>query len=165
MSSDQHKGRPAELVFAILISVFSVGALWQAYEISGFKSLSSAGVFPMLASGTMLVSALIILCRTAPGAIPGKRFTAELKLFFRDVLPLRHILMLGLILLYLVSMPWLGFITSSGLFLFVSFAYLWGKNILVSASVAIVSLLAIYFVFRVVFQVVLPQGEWLRGLI
>ena len=66
MSSDQHKDRPAELVFAILISVFSVGALWQAYEISGFKSLTSAGVFPMLAAGTMLVSALIILCAQHP---------------------------------------------------------------------------------------------------
>ncbi len=72
--------------------------------------------------------------------------------------------MLVLMIAYLFSMPWLGFIVSSGLFLLISFSYLWGKSLVATLSVTVMSLASIYFIFRVVFQVVLPQGEWLRGL-
>lgn len=156
--------RPAELVFAIIISVFSVAAFWQAYEISGFSSAHSAGVFPMLATGTMVLSSFIILCRTATRSIPSHRTMDELRLFFRKVMPFRQCAILVLMAAYLFSMPWLGFIVSSGLFLLISFSYLWGKSLLATLSVTAVSLASIYFIFRVVFQVVLPQGEWLRGL-
>lgn len=156
--------RPAELVFAIIISVFSVVAFWQAYEISGFSSAHSAGVFPMLAAGTMVLSSFIILCRTASASVPSHRTVQELRLFFRQVLPIRQLVMLVLMMAYLFSMPWLGFIVSSGLFLLISFGYLWGRSLVATLVVTAVSLASIYFIFRVVFQVVLPQGEWLRGL-
>ncbi|BDW94776.1 hypothetical protein MACH10_04610 [Thalassospira tepidiphila] len=156
--------RPAELVFAVIISVFSVVAFWQAYEISGFSSSHSAGVFPMLAAGTMLLSSFFILCKTATSSVPSHRTIEELRLFFRQVLPFRQFAILVLMAAYLFSMPWLGFIVSSGLFLLISFSYLWGKGIFATLSVTAASLASIYFIFRVVFQVVLPQGEWFRGL-
>ncbi len=53
--------RQGEVMFSLLLAVFSVTAFWQAFAISGFRGLSEPGVFPMLASATMLVSSLLIL--------------------------------------------------------------------------------------------------------
>jgi putative tricarboxylic transport membrane protein len=157
--------RPGDLVFAAVLVVFSLAAFWQAFEISGFSGLSTAGVFPMLASATMLVSALCIAFNTAVRGKAEGTTGARLKRFLREVTPLRHVAMLALILVYLVAMPWLGFVVSSGLFLFASFAYLWRKSLWVSLLLSAASLGAIYVIFRVLFQVVLPQGTLLRGLL
>jgi hypothetical protein len=156
--------RPGEGVFAVVLLASSSVAFWLAYEISGFSGLSTAGVFPMLASGTMVLSALCITARAlrAPGS--GERPMARLARFVHEVTPARHVVMLALIALYLVATPWLGFLVSSGLFLLASFAFLWRRNVIASLLLTAVCLGAIYVVFRIVFQVVLPQGTLLRGL-
>lgn len=156
--------RPGELVFAVLLLGFSLAAFWQAYEISGFSGLTSAGVFPMLAAGTMTVAALLILLRTAAAPAPEREGGSEVRRFLREVTPFTLLAVIGLIVLYLVAIPWLGFTVSSGLFLFAAFAFLWRRGLLASLLLTAVSLAAIYGIFRVVFQVVLPQGSLLRGL-
>jgi hypothetical protein len=65
MSEPANFRRPGELVFALLIVVFSVTAFWQAYLISGFSGKATPGVFPMLASGIMIVSGVIIVLSAA----------------------------------------------------------------------------------------------------
>ncbi|GAB4238362.1 MAG: hypothetical protein Tsb0032_42730 [Kiloniellaceae bacterium] len=162
--------RAGELIFALALLAFSLAAFWQAYGISGFSGLSTAGVFPMLASGAMVLSALCILWHTlaAPRARAeaGQTPRPEVLRFFAEVLPWRHVLTVALILAYLLAIPWLGFLVGSGLFLFVAFAYLWrpgGKRgLLVSLLLSAFCLGAIYLVFRIVFQVVLPQGSLWR---
>lgn len=47
-------------MFVAVLIIFSGAALWQAYSIAGFDKWSSPGVFPMLASGTMMICALHI---------------------------------------------------------------------------------------------------------
>ena len=151
--------RPGELTFVFVLAGFSAAALWQAFLISGFSGLSKPGVFPMLAAATMLISALFIVgdvlkaraAKTDGGASVFSQFV-------RDVTPLRFIIMLGIVFLYLFSMPWLGFVVSSGLFLLVSFVYLWRKNFWLSLLLAFVALAVVYLIFRIAFQVVLPQG-------
>lgn len=160
MSTNQEK-RPGELVFAIALALFSAVALWQAYRISGFKSLSEPGVFPMLAASTMLVSGLFILRDSFRSKSPSEQPGG----FFKSVLQPRLIIIMALVGLYIALMPWLGFIIASGLFLFVCFQYLWRKNILISVTLTLFSLGCIHVIFRVVFQVVLPKGTLLAGLI
>ena len=152
--------RPGELVFVTLLAGFSVAALWQAYLISGFTGLSRPGVFPMLAAATMLASGIFILRDTikTKAARRDNGITVAGQ-FIRDVTPLRFIIMLGMVTAYLFTMPWLGFVISSGLFLLASFVYLWRKSFWVSLLLAIVSLAAVYVIFRIAFQVVLPQGS------
>lgn len=160
-------GRPrraGELVFAIGLLGFSLAALWQAFEISGFSGLSTPGVFPMLAAGTMVVSALFILVHTLRLPKPVQAAGSALGRFVRDVVPLRLVAVLGLILLYLAAMPWLGFLVSSGIFLFAAFCLLWRRSPLFSLAVTVLCLAAIFVIFRLVFQVVLPQGTLLRGV-
>jgi putative tricarboxylic transport membrane protein len=155
--------RPGELIFVIVLVVFSAIALWQAWLISGFKGLSEPGVFPMLAAGTMLVSGLSILRDVFSTARDSSGKKSQSEGFFQSVLPIRLIVMISLVGLYIASMPWLGFILASGVFLFSSFVYLWRKNIVISVLLTAFSLSCIYGIFRVVFQVVLPKGTLLSG--
>ncbi|MBX2879674.1 MAG: tripartite tricarboxylate transporter TctB family protein [Granulosicoccus sp.] len=158
---DARRRRPGELLFAIVILVFAVTSFNQSYAISGFTGKTTPGVFPMLASGTMILAAIVILIdviRKAPPQAPVRaRFIAE-------VTPLSHVVLIGMVLLYLIAMPYIGFIASSGLFLLAAFQFLWKKELLVTLGLTAITLIAIYVVFREVFQVVLPQGIWLRGL-
>lgn len=161
--------RAGETVFAVALLGFSLAAFWQAFRISGFSGLSTAGVFPMLAAGAMAISAMVILVRTLSLPRAAGQQGTTWQDFCREVLPRRHVAMLALILLYLLSMPWVGFVVGSGVFLFVAFAALWRRGIMLSLLLTVVCLGAIYLVFRVVFQVVLPQGSLipdslLRGL-
>lgn len=153
--------RPGEVVFTILLAVFSAVALWQAYQISGFKGLSQPGVFPMLAAATMLASGLFIV----RDAVIAARKAQHSDGFFATVAPLRLVTMVALVGLYIALMPWLGFMLASGAFLFASFLYLWRKGLIVSAVLTAVTLSCVYFIFRIVFQVVLPKGTVLAGLI
>jgi hypothetical protein len=150
--------KPGELVFALVCCGFGVAAFWQAYGISGFGGLTTPGVFPMLATGTMVVAGLFIVLGTARRRTGRVGEAAPLR-FLREVLPLRHCIMIALMLAYLLLLPQVGFVVSSALFLFASFQYLWRRNPLLTALLAALSLAAIYVVFRIVFQVVLPQGS------
>jgi hypothetical protein len=151
--------RPGELVFALLIVVFSVAALWQSYSISGFSGKTTPGVFPMIASGVMVISGVVVLMSAAklpapPEGAPG---------FLAEILTLRHMVVIGLVLAYVLLMPLIGFVASSAVFLFCSFQFLWRKNPLLMLALTGVTLVIIYVVFREVFQVVLPQGILLQG--
>lgn len=152
--------RPGELVFIVLILLASAWLFWQSVLISGFSGLSTPGVFPMLASGVMVVSGLWILRDTARRPSGG----GGVGLFVRQITPLRQVVMLGLVAIYVAVMPWLGFVLASGLFLLVSIGFLWRRNVFVTAAISAVSLGAIYLIFRVAFQVVLPRGTLLQGL-
>lgn len=158
--SEKRTRRPGELIFAILIGVFSVIALWQAFQISQFTGLSTPGIFPMLAAATMLVSALFIFKETR--ARPN--FDSGTERFLKTVMPVRLVCIVALVVAYVWAMPWLGFMLSSAIFLFAAIAFLWRKNVFISAALAGFTLAVIYVIFRILFQVVLPKGTLLQGL-
>lgn len=153
--------RPGELAFALLLLVFGLAAFWQAYEISGFTGLSTPGIFPMLAAGMMVAASLFILAETVQRPAPDSSEGPVVARFLREVMPPRHVVVIGLILLYLIALPLFGFVVSSGLFLLIAFQYLWRKNPLVTIGLSAATLAVIYIIFRIVFQVVLPHGTWM----
>ena len=55
---------PGEIVFACLMLLLSAFLLWTSIAISGFKSATSAGSFPMAAAAMMLVCSLIVVAQT-----------------------------------------------------------------------------------------------------
>ena len=159
MSSQTPDRRPGELVFALLIVVFSAATSWLSYGISVFTGKTTAGVFPMIASAVMMVSSVVILVSaTRLPATPqsSNRFLAE-------ILTPRHLIMIGFILAYVMLMPLIGFVASSAVFLFCSFQFLWRKNSFLILTLTGATLAIIYVIFREVFQVVLPQGTLLKG--
>ncbi|MFK5979439.1 MAG: tripartite tricarboxylate transporter TctB family protein [Rhizobiaceae bacterium] len=161
--SVQRERRPGELAFALTLLVFSIAALWQAYSISGFKGLSTAGVFPMLAAFAMVVSGLFIVKDILVGRFSSWVITQAPETEHK-VLTARLVIMMALVFLYIASMPYLGFMVASAGFLFASFSYLWRKNILISIVLTGVTLTLIYGLFRILFQVVLPKGSLIQGL-
>ena len=152
--------RPGELAFCILLLAGSLWLFWQSYLISGLTGLTTAGVFPMLASAVMVVAAATILAKALKR--PGPRDAA--RRFLSEVTPLRLVIVVALMVAYVFLMPWLGFIVASGLFLFAAFIILWRRGILISLALTALSLGAVYLVFRELFQVVLPQGAFLQGI-
>jgi putative tricarboxylic transport membrane protein len=131
---------------------------WQSYRIAGFTSLTSAGVFPMLASAVMFGTAALNIWRVhraSPDAPAVGAQSDPQSVFLPFVL-----LMIG----YLLALPWLGFVVASGLFLLFAFRILgshrWGINLLIVCA----ALLIILLIFQTIFSVILPAGV-LKGIV
>jgi putative tricarboxylic transport membrane protein len=156
--------RPGELVFALVLLVFAVTAFWQAYDISGLNGLSTPGVFPMLATGAMVLASVINLLSQIKAPPSSNQHGSAAHRFLREYLPVRHLVVIGLLLAYVLTMPFLGFVVGSGAFLLAVIQYLWRKNPFFTLAIAALTLALIYLVFRTMFQVVLPQGSLFPGL-
>ncbi|WP_118135074.1 tripartite tricarboxylate transporter TctB family protein [Oceanicella sp. SM1341] len=146
-----HDKRAGETVFAVLMLALSLFLLWQAYEISGFAALSSPGAFPMAAALVMSLAAAVNLARTlAAGREQGG--------FFAGILTARVVVFILLILGFALLLERAGFLITAALFLLAAMGYLWKRGPARVAGVALLSLIVVYVVFRLVFQVVLPEG-------
>jgi putative tricarboxylic transport membrane protein len=156
---------PGEQAFLLLLLLASAFLLWQSYRISGFSSITSAGVYPMLVSATMVLCIVILLVQSrraqAEAAAPGESGVHH---FVRRLLPLEVVTFTAAIVLYMLALEWLGFVVASYVFLLGSMRLLgsqgWGLNALVSA----LSLAGIYLVFQTIFAVVLPTGSLWQGV-
>lgn len=144
-----------ELWFAFALLLFAMAALWQAYGISGFSGLTSAGVFPMLAAVTMVVAALSILAATLRRPVEEN---ASVRRFVAQVLPARLIAFLALVVGFLVIMPWAGFMPSAAVFLFTATALLWRRGVIAPTLVTATAMVLIWLTFRLAFQIILPRG-------
>ncbi|REG85063.1 tripartite tricarboxylate transporter TctB family protein [Marinomonas pollencensis] len=150
--SSQKVRKPGERIFCLLLIVVSIFLFWQAYQIAGFSSLSSSGAFPLAASATMVLASCVVFVNTL------KLPAAEGIQFFRHCLPPVVSIIMAIILLYAVVIDSLGFILSSFVFLFVCIQLLYRRSPLFTLAISIVSLIVVYIIFRLVFQVVLPEG-------
>lgn len=155
-----HEKRLGEDLFGLMFLVFSAGMLWQSYSIAGFSALSSPGAFPMAVSAVMLVASLIVI---AGNLRRGRGLDGE------PILPSKVALFIGLVAAYAIALGPLGFLPASLLFLFAGMKFLYRGGWIASAIIAVGSLIVIYVVFRLVFQVVLPEGivperEWMATI-
>lgn len=152
MQIEENTRQPGEAVFALLLSLASMAALWHAYGIAGFEALSSPGAFPMAASLAMVLSSLTVTIRTLRSRLePGDGFT-------KDILPVGTAVIFVFILLYALALKPLGFLPTSLLFLFVSILMLARRGIVFAALVSLLCLFCIYVIFRLVFSVLMPEG-------
>ncbi|MDS9469503.1 tripartite tricarboxylate transporter TctB family protein [Paracoccus sp. MBLB3053] len=144
--------RPGETVFNLFIFVASLVLLWSAYGISGFEALSSPGAVPMATTLVMLISAGRILLDTM------RKPTDSEETLARDILPRPVIFTIVMVVLYAVALAPLGFLPTSVLFLLGMIRYLsqrgWGFCLAVSMG----SVALIYLVFRMIFNVLMPEG-------
>lgn len=147
--------RPGELVFAVALLAFSVWAAWQSYTISRFDSLSGPGVFPMLASAVMVLSGIAIAARALEKRRGQSRSPGPLAPY---LFPVRLVVFAAMMTAFAVAIPWVGFFPSAALFAFAAIAFLWRRGLVWALSITLIAVVAIYAIFRVVFQVVLPSG-------
>lgn len=156
---------PGELVFSCLMLMMSAFLLWTAYRISGLKSATSAGSFPMAAAATMLVCSLIAVAQAARAPLaagePGESLVRQ---FFRRIAPPVLLWTTLAIVVYMLTLEWLGFVVGSYLFLIVAMWILGGRRIVLNLVVSALVLAAIYVVFQTAFSVVLPAGSLWQGV-
>lgn len=148
--------RPGEQFFALLLVIFAAYAFWESYGISRFSGLTTGGVMPMLASGVMVVTALVTLSETLRKPGTGKGSIRDVIAY---LLPARVVLFTVLVVVYVAVIPSIGFLPASGGLLFVSIWALWRKGPVWSLAISLLSIGVIYLLFRVVFSVVLPSGS------
>ncbi|MDD2882444.1 MAG: tripartite tricarboxylate transporter TctB family protein [Rhodoferax sp.] len=156
---------PGEFVFALLLIVFSLFMLWQAYSISKFESLTSAGAFPMFAATVMLISGLIAAGETARMTPqPGADGESVWRQFVRQITPGMLVQFVVAIAAYMFLLERLGFVLSSYVFLVVSMWLLGSRKLILNLWVSALSLAVVYAIFQTIFAVVLPSGTWLAGV-
>ena len=148
--------RPGERLFALLLVVFAGYAFWESYGISGFGGLTTGGVMPMMASGVMIVTGLVILSETLRKPRAAQSGISGLIAY---LFPLRVVLFTVLVAAYVAVIPSVGFIPASFGLLFVAIWTLWDKGPIWALFISIFSTGSIYLLFRVVFKVVLPTGS------
>lgn len=149
---DKNSRLPGEGLFAILMVVVSLIAVWKAYGISGFDSLSAPGTFPMAVGVVMLIAALSVTFRTL--RLPKSVLVTGLA----PILPLRVLFVIVMVVLYALAVKPLGFLPTSLLFLLVSMQVLQGGNLLRNAGISLLCVIVVYAVFRLVFSVLMPEG-------
>jgi len=151
------KLRAGENLFAWLMMALSLFVLIQAYLISGFSSISSAGMFPMVAAAIMVVAMALILLNNRKLAKPdADGLKDELRQAAKQVLPKVFLVYTGIIIGYMILIQPLHFLPSSFAFLLVSMIYLKGSTVIKSLIISILTLACIYIVFQFFFRVVLP---------
>jgi hypothetical protein len=153
---------PGERLFAFILLGSALFLFAHAYSISGFSSLSSAGFFPMVATGLMVITQLITIACTlrVEGDIPAG--SSALQEFRRRVTPLDILVFSAMMIGFALALAPLGFVPASFLFLTCSIVYLIRGRFLMAVGVSTLSTALIYVIFRVVFEVVLPKG-WIFG--
>jgi len=155
---------PGELAFALILLLSTLFLMWHAYGIAGFSSITSAGVFPMLATGVMAVTMLVVIAQTTKTPRESAESGESLAVQFIRLLAPRELVLLSIaVLAYMLLLELLGFVICSYLFLVVSMTLLGSHRILLNLGVSALALAAIYLVFRSIFEVVLPTGTLLEG--
>lgn len=154
---------PGEGIFSTLILIGSVFLFWQAFKIPDAGALSSPASLPIAASAVMVISASIVVIRTWRLPIdPEMRFKYHI---FPPVVGI----VIALLLLFGIALEPIGFILSAAGFLFIGFMLLHRGSMWVNIGLMFACLALVYLIFRLIFQVVLPEGiiperEWMAWL-
>ena len=151
------KLRPGEKVFSVILIIFSAILFFESFKISGFSGLTTSGAMPMFASTLMFIASIFIFLETLKKD-PKNKF--NLLKVTQYLLPKQLIFFVSLVLIYVLAIPYFGFTLSSGTFLIISILNLWDKGFVWSLGVSALSIAVIYFLFRIVFQVILPLGSY-----
>lgn len=144
--------RPGELGFAVIMALASLYLLWSAYGISGFEALSAPGAVPMATTAAMVISALVILVKTA------RRPKVTTETLSRDILPVKVIVFVVFLAAFGALLIPLGFLPTAALFLIASVKLLSDRGWGFAIGVSLFTLLIIWIVFRIVFTVLMPAG-------
>jgi hypothetical protein len=149
------KRRPGELLFAAALFTASLFLLWDAWGIEntfGPNGLSSPRAIPLAATFAMLVSALLVIVKTA--RLPLDHAETVMK----DILPVRVVLFVALLICYGLLLRPLGFLPTSALFLIVAIKLLARRGWVWTIGISLGSLVVIWLIFRIVFSVLMPSG-------
>jgi lysylphosphatidylglycerol synthetase-like protein (DUF2156 family) len=150
----ERQKQPGETVFGFLMLAMSLFLLWTAYGIAGLSSLSSPGAFPLAASAVMVLASAVTVVKNA--RLPAERGGSSA--FFAQVMPTIVGVFCGLVAVFAVLLESAGFLVAAFVFLLASIMFLHKRGLVRSLLLTVLSVTVVYVVFRLIFQVVLPEG-------
>ena len=122
-------------------------------------TLDGYATFPLLITGIIILLALVDIWqnRKIPTENQGKSLGEKIKNGVRSLLPTDTLIMVVFVFVYLAALELgLGFVISSTAFLFISMCYLIPKKMVKNVIYTAVIMVAIYAIFKILFQVYLP---------
>ncbi len=135
----------------IVLGIIACLSIFMLVSSRDFRTLGK--LFPQIISGLALVMCIVqaYLTKTKSGEPPkkSKKPANNLK---------NHYAVVGIGVLYLILLPFLGFILASIAMLVSVPLFLGYRNQKVIWSIAIISTCVFYYVFKTLFYVPLPQG-------
>ena len=152
-SSEAKRRIPGESIFSLGLVGFSVLALYLSFGIPGEASISMPGTLPLVASMVLLLSAIAFSRRVWAAPAPLKDQS-----FFRIMTPMRWVNFVLLGIGYVVLLAYFGFLIATFLYLFLTISYLHRGGWMLAFFVSVNFLAIIYMVFRLLFQIILPEG-------
>jgi putative tricarboxylic transport membrane protein len=162
---ERKKRLPGELTFTVLLLLGSLFLLYQAFGISGFESITSAGMFPMLAALVMALTAGLAIAGAARAEpVPPHSGESLLQSFVRRITPPVFLWFALAVVAFMLLMPRLGFVLSAYVFLLISMRLLGSQRWLFNLWLSAVTLAVVYLIFQTVFSVILPNGTWWVGV-
>ncbi|MFG6137835.1 tripartite tricarboxylate transporter TctB family protein [Halomonas sp. B23F22_10] len=157
MSRTPPKLQPGERAFDWLLLIFSLAVFHQAYRITGFSSINSAGAFPIALSLIMIASSIAVIVSHRRRPKPDSHGPLdELVRFLRQHFPPVVLAFCALTVAYLAVIRPLGFFPSTFGFLALSFVFLRRDRIVGSLLISAFAIAVIYGLFTLVFRVYLP---------
>lgn len=170
IETEPRRRKPGELLFAYLMLALAMWLFWLAWGIPGARRPSAPGTLPMAVCAIMVLSALVFVVRTHLTAAPHRSDSV-----LQRVAPPGLVPFVGLAALYVLALDHAGFVLSSLVFLTVAISILDRRHPLRALVIAFGAVVLVYLLFRMVFQVLLPEGfvperqwlaiaeDWLRG--
>jgi hypothetical protein len=149
------KRRPGEVLFAAFLTVASLYLVWDAWGIEnafGPNGLSSPRSIPLATTVVMAISGALVLFKTARLSLD------RTETVMKDILPWTVILFVALLVAYGMALKSVGFLPVSAVFLIVTIKVLGRRSWIWTVSIALVSLIVIWLIFRIVFSVLMPAG-------
>jgi len=148
---DPSRRLPGERLFSLLLVALSLFLFYEATKISGFEGLSAPGSFPMFATGSMVITAVIVALQTF-------RLPESDEHGWRAILPGFVIFMAVMMIFYALALKPVGFLPTSFVFLLISTKVMMRSSLAKAALISALSLALVYVVFRLIFSVLMPEG-------
>lgn len=145
--------------------VLAMGAVFMAIRAGALPASRwepmSAGTFPQLIFSSIAVLCVVaIIFELAKHGLP----VTTLKTAWQRLISLKRVLVnLGLFVLYMVLMPWAGFIAATFGYLLAAQLYLAPRkplSLLIALGVALLFSFGPYYLFADVFSIYLPRPRW-----
>ncbi|MGF1525809.1 MAG: tripartite tricarboxylate transporter TctB family protein [Candidatus Competibacterales bacterium] len=149
--------RWGERLFALALCLFSLFCLYSAHGIAGLSALSSPGAFPLMVSAVMVVATLRLVLVPSPGVPPPAEKPPRV-----GGRVVGFLLLLGG---FAILLQPLGFLLATPLFLFSAILWLQRCSIAFASTITLAALVVVYGLFRLLFEVVLPEGIVPEGVI
>jgi hypothetical protein len=148
---------PRDAWIALVVAAASAISLWDLWRTPATGAFVKTTTFPLALAGVMFALALLLLLGAAfEGRIGRQRVRREVVLRGAAA---RVALLFGLTVLYIVVLPWTGYLLSSALY-FGAASLLFGNRRPVSIVVAMIAVpLALMLFFEKYMVVLLPSAR------